>query len=106
MIRDHDFVSCMEQGCESWRCGDDLGGLSWFQMACLLWLDGLMRPDEEDTENRLSDNMVHLVTQMLRNMLDHLRNEDITRATDILEYELLPVLRARNTWQSVEWTGG
>lgn len=93
MTRDEAAViACMEQGCESWRRGDDYEGLGHFQEGCLLWLDQL----EASSEGGTYAGRVEIVAALQHHMEEvwvSLQNRDTIRATDVLEYDILPLLR-------------
>ncbi|MCL6443330.1 MAG: hypothetical protein K6T83_07730 [Alicyclobacillus sp.] len=88
-----DFVSCIERGCDAWRRGDDSEGVSWFQQACILWLDVLEREPMEESEAHVKT--LDQITNWLGKFMDCLEDSDIIRATDILEFNILPLLKSR-----------
>lgn len=88
-----DFVSCIERGCDAWRRGDDAEGVSWFQRACILWLDALEREPME--ENEAYAKTLDQITHWLGKFMDCLEGCDIIRATDILEFNILPLLKSK-----------
>jgi hypothetical protein len=85
-----DYTTFIQKGCDSWRKGDDYEGLCSFQMACLLWLDKLGQ--EESESSVLSPLEYDRIAQMICKLLTYLKQSDITMATDVIEYELLPRL--------------
>ncbi|WP_026961779.1 hypothetical protein [Alicyclobacillus herbarius] len=86
-----DFVSSIEQGCTAWRRGDDSEGVTWFQKACLLWLNALER--EALGETGIKSETMDQISGLLDKMIEYLCNSDVIRATDIVEYEILPLLK-------------
>lgn len=87
-----EYVSCIDKGCQAWRQGDDLNGVGWFQQACILWLETLEQ-DEHDIPSLFT---LEQCTGLLKEVLDSLNASDIIKATDLLEHELLPMLKGTN----------
>ncbi|WDL95145.1 hypothetical protein [Alicyclobacillus sp. ALC3] len=88
------LVTSIEKGCASWRRGDDYEGLGYFQQGCLVWLDKL-DVDASEGDGSLSTDTLFALVQGLEKVLDCLANRDTIYATDVLEYEVLPVLQAQ-----------
>lgn len=96
MTRDeNEFISHIEKGCESWRRGDDYEGLGHFQSGCLLWLDSL----EQEEDARTRPETFTELTRLMEKLMDRLDNNDIIHATDVLEYEILPLLKSNKQGQ-------
>ena len=89
-----DFIYCIEKGCESWRQGDDMEGAGWFQQACILWLDTLEQMALIGLN--LPEDGLKKLNQSFTLMLTALNECDIIRATDVIEYEILPIARSFN----------
>lgn len=81
-------VNLLEQGCHAWRCGNDLEGIAFFQRACLDWLAQL-----DETEKGASSTS-NLIVPLLVHLMDHVHAQDMIGATDVVEWELIPVLRS------------
>lgn len=86
-------VQAIADGCRAWRSGDDADGLEHFQKACLLWLEDLAAGQEQVGGDR--EAMLSLLS-LMRKLLGSFKERDITYSTDILEYELLPVLQVHD----------
>lgn len=95
MNNEQTFVSLLEEGCQSWRQGDDQKGIQLFQQACLLWMDWLEEQNPADAQpTEPSKDSHHHLVQSMENLIHTLNQEDIIRATDILEYEILPLIKS------------
>lgn len=89
---DWDFVPFLEKGCQFWRQGDDQKGIDCFQKACLLWIDRLEQL-EKDGEQPSEESLNPLV-ESLNKLLYTLDEQDIIRATDIIEHEIVPLAKS------------
>lgn len=87
-----DYAAAIELGCEAWRRGDDSDGLRCFQQAALLWLDALLRREDNSLE-AATGAVYERLASLIENMVERLETSDITAATDMLEYLILPALR-------------
>lgn len=88
----NDFVACLERGCTAWRRGDDFEGVSWFQQACILWLDTLEANSLEDTA--IPSETLEQITHWLGEAMNYLEIANIIRATDIIEYHIVPLVKS------------
>lgn len=87
-----DFIAFLEEGCRSWRQGDDQKGIGQFQQACLLWLEHL---EEQERRGELpAEESLYSLVQAMEKFLESTKDHDIIRSSDILEYEILPLTRA------------
>lgn len=87
-----EIVHLLEKGCHAWRCGNDQEGVSYFQRACLEWLERIEQVEGTTGEER--STICSLVAPLLVNLMDCLRSKNIAVATDVLEWEIIPFLRS------------
>ncbi|GIM46471.1 hypothetical protein DNHGIG_20200 [Collibacillus ludicampi] len=86
------YISLIKEGCQSWRQGDDQKGINCFQQACLLWIDHL--EEQERTGERLPEESFNRLIQSMEKLMETLNGHDIIRATDILEYDILLLVKS------------
>lgn len=86
------IVSLVETGCLGWRKGNDPEGTQSFQHACLLWLEWL--EEWEECGDLMSADDLEPLTKSMQKLLDVLGEHDTIRATDILQYEIVPQLKS------------
>lgn len=90
-LEERNYIACIQQGYDAWQTGDDYAGLSWFQQACLLWLDELNGAGAAGAA--LSQSTCVLLSGHLAVLLEALERGDISSASDLIGHTLLPSLQ-------------
>lgn len=85
-----DLIDSLEKGCQAMRQGDDPEGIQFFKAAGLRWLNWLENLSDKDIS---VDSLNSLVIYM-HGLIKAFDARDTIRSADILEYKILPLLKA------------
>ena len=82
----NEIVTLLEKGCRAWRSGNDMEGVGYFQRACLEWLDQL--------DGTAETSIAGLIPPLFVDLMKRLQAQDTIGATDVMEWEIIPLLRS------------